>query len=72
MAVANLLDRLSPRRRQILELLAQGLANKEIAAQLDPPASEETVKGHLKAIFVLLDVQSRSGAVAVWLRYLGD
>ena len=59
---------LSPRRRLILGLAAEGMANKEIARTLDPPCSPETVKGHLKAIYVQLGVRNRAEAAAVWAR----
>lgn len=48
---------LSPRETQILEQLCDGLANKEIADQLD--ISVETVRVHLKHIYEKLHVRSR-------------
>jgi len=62
-------DTLSARDLDILALAAQGLANKEIAPRLDPPASEHTVKGHLKRIFLKLGVPNRTAAVAIYLRH---
>ena len=59
---------LAPREAQVLELVACGLANKEIARRLEPPVSEETVKGYLRHIYMKLGVQSRTAAVAIWLR----
>jgi LuxR family transcriptional regulator, maltose regulon positive regulatory protein len=52
---------LSGRERQILDLLAEGLTNKEIARRigLDP----NTVKYHLKRLFAKLAVQRRVSAV---------
>ncbi|MCB1209123.1 MAG: response regulator transcription factor [Verrucomicrobiales bacterium] len=58
---------LSPRESEILELLAQGLAYKEIAAQLT--VSYATVRTHIERIYTKLHVHSRSHAVA---KYLGD
>lgn len=48
---------LSPRETEILEQLCEGLANKEIADQLD--ISVETVRVHLKHIYDKLHVRSR-------------
>lgn len=59
------LPSLSPRERQILELLATGLANKEVAADLH--LSYETVRDYLKQIYQKLHVRSRTEAV---LRFL--
>ena len=59
------LPSLSPRERQILELLATGLANKEVAAELH--LSYETVRDYLKQIYQKLHVRSRTEAV---LRFL--
>ncbi len=62
-------ERLSPREREVLAFAAEGLANKEIALVLDPPVSEQTVKGHFKHIFLKLGVSSRTAAVATHLRH---
>jgi RNA polymerase sigma factor (sigma-70 family) len=56
------LDRLTDREREVLELLAQGKTNKEIAELL--VITTNTVKRHLKAIFEKLDVHTRSAATA--------
>lgn len=60
------LERLSPRERETLELLAHGKGNKEIAAELG--LSLSTVKGHIESILGKLGVPSRTAAVAMWLR----
>ncbi len=60
------IDALSPREREVLALLAQGLSNKAIAETL--VISPNTVKRHLQAIFEKLEVNSRAAAVSVWLR----
>ena len=60
---------LTDRERDILRCLASGLANKEIAVRLR--ISEHTVKTHLKAIFLKLEVSSRAGTVAAWLESSG-
>ena len=51
---------LSPRETEILELLCEGLANKEIAERLD--ISTETVRVHLKNVYEKLHVRSRTEA----------
>jgi DNA-binding NarL/FixJ family response regulator len=53
---------LSDREVAVLELLATGLGNKEMARQL--LVSEATVKSHLSRIYTKLGVDTRSGAVA--------
>jgi DNA-binding NarL/FixJ family response regulator len=53
---------LTARERQVTELVAQGLANAAIGAQLF--LSTYTVQDHLKAIFEKLDVSSRGELVA--------
>jgi NarL family two-component system response regulator YdfI len=58
--------RLSKREQQVLVLLAEGAANKEIAYQLR--ITERTVKAHVTSIFNKLGVNSRTEAVAVALR----
>jgi DNA-binding NarL/FixJ family response regulator len=56
------LDHLTDRENEVLELLARGLTNKEIAAAL--VISTNTVKRHLKAIFNKLAIHTRSAAAA--------
>jgi two-component system, NarL family, response regulator YdfI len=57
---------LSPREAEILNLLAAGLGNKEIAGQLK--ISEHTVKFHVTSIFNKLSASTRAEAVAVGMR----
>lgn len=57
---------LSPRETEILNLLAGGLGNKQIASQLK--ISEHTVKFHVTSIFNKLNVSSRAEAVAIGAR----
>jgi DNA-binding NarL/FixJ family response regulator len=55
---------LSPREREVLLLLTEGLANKQIARRLG--IAEKTVKGHLTRIFRAIDVSDRTQA-ALWV-----
>lgn len=55
-----LLHTLSPREREVLALLADGLTNRELAASLF--ISERTVNRHLSNIFTKLDVNNRTAA----------
>jgi two-component system, NarL family, nitrate/nitrite response regulator NarL len=57
---------LTPRERQVLTLLADGLGNKIIAARLG--ISDHTVKAHVAAIFEKLGVSTRAEAASVGLR----
>ena len=52
---------LSPRQLEVLELLAKGLSNKEIASVLE--FTTDGVKHHLKSIYATLGVQDRTEAV---------
>jgi len=56
-----LVEALTPRELEVLQLLAEGLPNKSIARQLD--ISEHTVKFHVNAIMNKLEAQSRTEAV---------
>jgi LuxR family maltose regulon positive regulatory protein len=58
----ELIEPLSKRELEILQLIARGLSNREIAAQL--VISLSTVKGHTANIFSKLDVKNRTQAVA--------
>lgn len=56
------LEPLHEREREILDLLASGLSNQEIADRLF--LSENTIKWYLKSLYQKLDVSSRTAAVA--------
>jgi two-component system, NarL family, response regulator len=57
---------LTTREIEVLHLVAKGMRNKEIAAELK--ISDETVQGHVKNILAKLSVHDRTEAVAVALR----
>ena len=59
------LVRLSQRETDVAQLIAEGLANKEIADRLG--ISTETVRGHLKNIYEKLHVRSRTEAAVKYL-----
>ena len=56
----------TPREVQVLELVAQGMRNKEIGQALG--VAEETIQAHMKSIFSKLDVHDRTAALAIALR----
>lgn len=58
----GLIEPLSDREQQVLELIAQGYSNREIARSLS--ISLNTVKGHTRQIYGKLGVHSRTQAVA--------
>ena len=59
---------LTGREREVLELLAEGLANKQIARRLG--IAEKTVKAHLTSVFQRIGVTDRTQA-ALWARRQG-
>jgi len=58
--------KLTPREMEILDLLAKGASNKEIAQQLC--IEEKTVKNHMSNIFAKLHVNDRTQALIVAIR----
>jgi two-component system, NarL family, nitrate/nitrite response regulator NarL len=56
-------DDLTEREKEVLQLLAAGLTNKEIGSKLD--IAENTVKNHLKSILGKLHLQNRVQAAAL-------
>ncbi len=58
-------DGLSPREREVLTLVAEGMANKQIGRALG--ISERTVKAHLGRVFRHIGVLDRTSA-ALWAR----
>jgi pimeloyl-ACP methyl ester carboxylesterase/DNA-binding CsgD family transcriptional regulator len=57
------LDELSDRERDVLDLMAQGLGNQDIAQRLS--RSEKTIRNHVTNIFDKLGVSSRPQAIVV-------
>ncbi len=57
---------LTPRERDVLRLLTEGFANKEIATRLQ--VSEKTVKTHVSSILAKLGVQDRTQAALAAVR----
>ena len=55
--------RAHPARARLVELIAQGLDNAQIAAQLG--LSEKTVRNHITRIFAKLEVENRSQAIVL-------
>jgi DNA-binding NarL/FixJ family response regulator len=58
--------RITRREGEVLELIAEGLVNREIGQRLF--LSEETVKSHVKTVMEKLHARSRAHAVALALR----
>ena len=59
--IQNTAESLTERESQVLQLLARGLANKQIAVALK--ISENTVKFHISSIYTKLGVSNRTEAV---------
>ena len=65
-ALEELAEALTPRESEVLQMLASGLGNKEIAAKL--AISEHTVKFHVASILGKLGATSRTEAVSLGIR----
>jgi DNA-binding NarL/FixJ family response regulator len=61
-----IIDPLTAREREVLQLAAEGLANKQIALSLG--ISEHTVKFHLSSLYTKLGVTSRTEAIRAGAR----
>jgi DNA-binding NarL/FixJ family response regulator len=59
-------EMLTVREREILQLLADGMSNADVAAKLF--ISQETVKSHVRHILAKLEADTRTHAVAIALR----
>lgn len=66
-AARSLLDDLTPRERDVLQLIIRGRSNKEIAASLR--VTEGTVKGHVSTILAKLGVAGRTQAALYAVRH---
>jgi DNA-binding NarL/FixJ family response regulator len=69
-AAPDILEKLTPRQRDVLELLVKGKSNKEIARELD--LGEGTVKIHLAALFRNLKVRNRATAAVAGAQLLAS
>ncbi len=56
----------TPRELEILQLVARGLSNKDIAARCN--ISEQTVKNHVSYLLMKLEATNRTHAVTLALR----
>jgi len=65
-ALDELAESLTPRELEVLQMLAAGLSNKEIAGRLN--ISEHTVKFHVASILGKLGAASRTEAVSLGIR----
>ncbi|MFZ7156866.1 response regulator [Avibacterium avium] len=63
------IDALTDRELEVLRLIATGLSNKQIAAQLF--ISEETVKVHIRNLLRKLNVHSRVAATVLYFQHKG-
>lgn len=59
-------EELTPREREVLNLLAEGLSNRAIGQELE--ISEHTVKFHLSSLYTKLGVASRTEAIRAGAR----
>ncbi|MCK9901732.1 LuxR C-terminal-related transcriptional regulator [Frankia sp. Cpl3] len=63
LGVRRRFERLSDRELQVLQAMARGATNREIAAELR--VAERTVKAHVGSIFGKLEVRDRAGAIVL-------
>jgi DNA-binding NarL/FixJ family response regulator len=66
-SVEELSEPLTPREREVLELLGRGLSNRLIAQELH--ISEHTVKFHISSLYAKLEVSNRAEAVSQGARH---
>jgi DNA-binding NarL/FixJ family response regulator len=65
-----LIEKLSPREQQVLELLAEGFAYKQIAANLE--LSISSIRTYIRSMYEKLHVNSRTEAVVKYLKATGS
>ena len=68
-SVTPLIKQLSPREQQVLELLAEGFAYKQIAAELE--LSIGSIRTYIRSMYEKLHVNSRTEAVVKYLNATG-
>ena len=68
--LASKLDRLSPQERRVLELVAQGMTNKEIGLAMT--LSDKTVKNYLSNLMEKLKMSRRAQAAAFYVQHSGS
>ena len=61
----SLAEPLTAREKEVLQLMAEGMANKQIALSLG--ISEHTVKFHLSSLYAKMNVSSRTEAIKAGL-----
>ncbi len=57
---------ITPREKEVLKLVCEGLSNKEIASRLS--LSEQTVKSHLSSLFKKFNVKSRTHLMSIAIK----
>jgi NarL family two-component system response regulator YdfI len=65
--ISKLPEPLTPREREVLQMISAGLGNKEIAGRLS--ISEHTVKFHVASILGKLGASTRTEAVSIGIRH---
>jgi two-component system, NarL family, response regulator YdfI len=65
--IRELPEPLTPREREVLQMISAGLGNKEIAGKLS--ISEHTVKFHVASILGKLGASTRTEAVSIGIRH---
>ena len=58
--------KLTPREKDVIALVSEGYADKEIALQLN--LSARTVQTHLNTIILKLNARNRTNAVAIYIK----
>ena len=64
------LRRLTPQERRILELVAEGLTNRQIGERLF--LAEKTVKNYMSTVLAKLGLESRTQAAVLATRLMSD
>lgn len=65
--LSDLVSRLTPRQMEIVELLAQGKSNKEIAGLLS--IHVDTIKAHIRRARIKVDVENRTQLIVLFAKY---